>query len=207
MQKRVLGNGGLEVSAIGLGCMGLSFAYGLATDKREAISLIRAAVERGVTFFDTAEVYGPLTNEEVVGETLAPFREQVVIATKFGFDLSTQPHGLNSRPEHIRRAVEGSLRRLGVETIDLAAEEGDAGPDRARVAAGAEAVGRAHPRHDEAAPLGGEHRVGRSRADARRPPRDRDGRLADHAARRSIPRTDGAHDQPLRGESEETRRD
>lgn len=119
MQKRVLGNSGLEVSAIGLGCMGLSFAYGPATDKQEAISLIRAAVERGVTFFDTAEIYGPLTNEEVVGEALAPFREQVVIATKFGFDLSTQPHGLNSRPEHIRRAVEGSLRRLGVETIDL----------------------------------------------------------------------------------------
>ena len=119
MQKRVLGNSGLEVSAIGLGCMGLSFAYGPATDKQEAISLIRGAVERGVTFFDTAEIYGPLTNEEVVGEALAPFREQVVIATKFGFDLSTQPHGLNSRPAHIRRAVEGSLGRLGVETIDL----------------------------------------------------------------------------------------
>ena len=119
MQKRVLGNSGLEVSAVGLGCMGLSFAYGPATDRQEAISLIRAAVERGVTFFDTAEVYGPLTNEEVVGEALAPFREQVVIATKFGFDLSTQPHGLNSRPAHIRRAVEGSLGRLGVETIDL----------------------------------------------------------------------------------------
>ena len=119
MQKRVLGNSGLEVSAIGLGCMGLSFAYGPATDKQEAISLIRAAVERGVTFFDTAEIYGPLTNEEVVGEALAPFRGRVVIATKFGFDLSTQPHGLNSRPAHIRRAVEGSLGRLGVETIDL----------------------------------------------------------------------------------------
>ena len=119
MQKRVLGNSGLEVSAVGLGCMGLSFAYGPATDRQEAISLIRAAVERGVTFFDTAEVYGPLTNEEVVGEALAPFRERVVIATKFGFDLSTQPHGLNSRPPHIRRAVEGSLKRLGVETIDL----------------------------------------------------------------------------------------
>src|ERR687885_506165 len=119
MQKRKLGNSDLEVSAIGLGCMGLSFAYGPATDKQEAISLIRGAVKRGVTFFDTAEVYGPLTNEEVVGEALAPFREQVVIATKFGFDLSTQPHGLNSRPAHIRRAVEGSLGRLGVETIDL----------------------------------------------------------------------------------------
>jgi aryl-alcohol dehydrogenase-like predicted oxidoreductase len=119
MQKRVLGNSGLEVSAIGLGCMGLSFGYGPATDRQEAISLIRAAVEKGVTFFDTAEVYGPLTNEEIVGEALAPFHEQVVIATKFGFDLSTQPHGLNSRPEHIKQAVEGSLRRLGVETIDL----------------------------------------------------------------------------------------
>ena len=119
MQKRVLGNSGLEVSAVGLGCMGLSFAYGPATDRQEAISLIRGAVERGVTFFDTAEVYGPLTNEEVVGEALAPFRGRVVVATKFGFDLSTQPHGLNSRPAHIRRAVEGSLRRLGVETIDL----------------------------------------------------------------------------------------
>ncbi len=119
MQKRVLGNSGLEVSAVGLGCMGLSFAYGPATDRQEAISLIRGAVERGVTFFDTAEVYGPLTNEEVVGEALAPFRERVVIATKFGFDLSTQPHGLNSRPAHIRLAVEGSLGRLGVETIDL----------------------------------------------------------------------------------------
>jgi aryl-alcohol dehydrogenase-like predicted oxidoreductase len=119
MQKRVLGNSGLEVSAVGLGCMGLSFAYGPATDRQEAISLIRGAVERGVTFFDTAEIYGPLTNEEVVGEALAPFRGRVVIATKFGFDLSTQPHGLNSRPAHIRRAVEGSLGRLGVETIDL----------------------------------------------------------------------------------------
>src|SRR5919199_1091398 len=119
MQKRVLGNSDLEVSAVGLGCMGLSFAYGPATDKQEAISLIRGAVERGVTFFDTAEIYGPLTNEEVVGEALAPFREQVVIATKFGFDLSTQPHGLNSQPEHIKRAVEGSLKRLKVEAIDL----------------------------------------------------------------------------------------
>src|SRR5579885_1614621 len=119
MQKRTLGNNGLEVSAMGLGCMGLSFGYGPATDRQQAIRLIRAAVERGVTFFDTAEVYGPFTNEEVVGEALAPFREQVVIATKFGFDLATQPQGLNSRPEHIRQAVEGSLKRLRVETIDL----------------------------------------------------------------------------------------
>ncbi|HVF66628.1 MAG TPA: aldo/keto reductase [Pyrinomonadaceae bacterium] len=119
MQKRKLGKSGLEVSAIGLGCMGLSFGYGPATDKQEAISLIRSAVERGVTFFDTAEVYGPFTNEELLGEALAPFRDRVVIATKFGFDLSTQPHGLNSRPEHIREVAEGSLKRLRVETIDL----------------------------------------------------------------------------------------
>lgn len=119
MQKRRLGKSNLEVSAIGLGCMGLSFGYGPATDKQAAIALIRAAVERGVTFFDTAEVYGPYTNEELVGEALAPFRNQVVIATKFGFDFSTEPRGLNSRPEHIRQAVEGSLKRLRVETIDL----------------------------------------------------------------------------------------
>jgi aryl-alcohol dehydrogenase-like predicted oxidoreductase len=119
MQKRRLGNSNLEVSALGLGCMGLSFGYGPATDKQQGISLIRGAVERGVTFFDTAEVYGPLTNEELVGEALAPFRSQVVIATKFGFDFSTQPHGLDSRPEHIKQAVEGSLKRLRVESIDL----------------------------------------------------------------------------------------
>jgi aryl-alcohol dehydrogenase-like predicted oxidoreductase len=119
MQKRKLGKSDLEVSAIGFGCMGLSFGYGPATDRREGVSLIRAAVERGVTFFDTAEVYGPFTNEELLGEALAPVRDRVVIATKFGFDLSTQPQGLNSRPEHIREAVEGSLRRLKVETIDL----------------------------------------------------------------------------------------
>jgi len=119
LQKRKLGNSGPEVSELGFGCMGLSFGYGPATDRREAVSLIRAAVERGVTFFDTAEVYGPFTNEEVVGEALAPFRDRVVIATKFGFDLSTEPRGLDSRPEHVREVVEGSLRRLGVETIDL----------------------------------------------------------------------------------------
>jgi len=119
MQKRRLGNSNLEVSVLGLGCMGLSFGYGPATDKQQGIALIRAAVERGVTFLDTAEVYGPFTNEELVGEALAPFRSQVVIATKFGFDFSTQPHGLDSRPEHIKEAVEGSLKRLGVESIDL----------------------------------------------------------------------------------------
>src|SRR5664279_4082854 len=124
MQKRKLGKSGLEVSAIGLGCMGMSFGYGPAKDKQEMIPLIRAAVERGVTFFDTAEVYGPFLNEELVGEALAPFREQVVIATKFGFDLSGSDNrpgavGLNSRPEHIKQAVEGSLKRLKVEVIDL----------------------------------------------------------------------------------------
>jgi aryl-alcohol dehydrogenase-like predicted oxidoreductase len=123
MQKRKLGNSNLEVSALGLGCMGLSFGYGPATDKQEAISLIRAAVERGVTFFDTAEVYGPFTNEELVGEALAPFRGQVVIATKFGFKPASEDEtrwsDLDSRPEHIKEAVEGSLKRLKVEMIDL----------------------------------------------------------------------------------------
>jgi aryl-alcohol dehydrogenase-like predicted oxidoreductase len=121
MDKRKLGNSNLEVSALGLGCMGLSYGYGPATDKQQAITLIRAAVERGVTFFDTAQVYGPFTNEEVVGEALAPFRGQVVIATKFGFqfDADRKPAGLNSRPDHIRRMTEDSLRRLRVDTIDL----------------------------------------------------------------------------------------
>jgi aryl-alcohol dehydrogenase-like predicted oxidoreductase len=124
MQKRKLGNSNLEVSAVGLGCMGMSFSYGPPKDKQEMTSLLRAAVERGVTFFDTAEVYGPFTNEELVGEALTPFRKQVVIATKFGFDLSGSDKrpgaaGLNSRPEHIKQAVEGSLKRLKVGTIDL----------------------------------------------------------------------------------------
>jgi aryl-alcohol dehydrogenase-like predicted oxidoreductase len=127
MQTRKLGNSNLEVSAIGLGCMGMSFSYGPPKDIQEMTALLRAAVDRGVTFFDTAEVYGPFTNEELVGEALAPFRGQVAIATKFGFDLSpnsdprgmTGSPGLNSRPEHIKQAVEGSLKRLKVETIDL----------------------------------------------------------------------------------------
>src|SRR3989440_3549474 len=123
MQKRKLGNSNLEVSALGLGCMGLSFGYGPATDKQEAISLIRSAVERGVTFFDTAEIYGPLTNEELLGEALAPFRGQVVIATKFGFKPASEGEthwsALDSRPEHIKEVVEGSLKRLKVESIDL----------------------------------------------------------------------------------------
>jgi aryl-alcohol dehydrogenase-like predicted oxidoreductase len=124
MQKRKLGKSNLEVSAIGFGCMGMSFSYGPPKDKKEMTALLRAAVERGVTFFDTAEVYGPYLNEELVGEALAPFRKQVVIATKFGFDLSGGDNrpgvaGLNSRPEHIKKAVEGSLKRLKIEGIDL----------------------------------------------------------------------------------------
>jgi aryl-alcohol dehydrogenase-like predicted oxidoreductase len=124
MQKRKLGTSNLEVSALGLGCMGMSFSYGPPKDKQEMASLLRAAVDRGVTFFDTAEVYGPFLNEDLVGEALAPFRKQVVIATKFGFDLSGSDNrpgvaGLNSRPEHIKQAVEGSLKRLKIEVIDL----------------------------------------------------------------------------------------
>jgi aryl-alcohol dehydrogenase-like predicted oxidoreductase len=122
MQKRKLGKSGLEVSAIGLGCMGMSFGYGPAKDKQEMIPVIRAAVEHGVTFFDTAEVYGPFINEELVGEALAPFRKQVVIATKFGFKLDPntgKQAGLNSRPEHIRQVAEDSLKRLKINVIDL----------------------------------------------------------------------------------------
>jgi aryl-alcohol dehydrogenase-like predicted oxidoreductase len=122
MQKRTLGKSGLEVSALGLGCMGLTFGYGPATDKEQAISVIRAAVERGVTFFDTAEVYGPFTDEQIVGEALAPFRNQVVIATKFGFDLEAEIVGsprLNSRPEHIKQVAAASLKRLKTDVIDL----------------------------------------------------------------------------------------
>jgi aryl-alcohol dehydrogenase-like predicted oxidoreductase len=127
MRKRKLGSSGLEVSALGLGCMGMSFSYGPPKDKREMTSLLRAAVERGIAFFDTAEVYGPFLNEDLVGEALAPFRDRVVIATKFGFDLGpdSDPRGmkgapgLNSRPEHIKQAAEGSLKRLKVDVIDL----------------------------------------------------------------------------------------
>ena len=124
MQKRELGKSNLEVSAIGLGCMGMSFSYGPPKDKKEMTDLLHAAVDRGLTFFDTAEVYGPFTNEELVGEALAPFRDKVVIATKFGFDLSGSDHrpgaaGVNSKPENIKRAVEGSLKRLKTDVIDL----------------------------------------------------------------------------------------
>ena len=127
MKKRKLGNSNLEVSAIGLGCMGMSFSYGPPKDTHEMTALLRAAVDCGITFFDTAEVYGPFLNEDLLGEALAPFRKQVVIATKFGFDLSPNfdprgmkgAPGLNSRPEHVKQAAEGSLKRLKVETIDL----------------------------------------------------------------------------------------
>src|SRR3954463_10640285 len=123
MQKRYLGKSQLEVSAMGLGCMGMSWSYGLPKDKQEMITLLRAAVERGVTFFDTAEVYGPYLNEELVGEALAPFRGHVVIATKFGWEANSSDGGkwnaLNSRPEHIKQVIEGSLKRLQVEVIDL----------------------------------------------------------------------------------------
>lgn len=123
MQKRTLGKSGLEVSALGLGCMGMSFSYGPPKDKQEMISLLRTAVERGITFFDTAEVYGPYTNEELLGEALAPMREKLVIATKFGFRLGGSlipgSHGLDSRPEHIKEVAENSLKRLKIEVIDL----------------------------------------------------------------------------------------
>src|ERR1700756_4969855 len=121
MQKRKLGKSNLEVSAIGLGCMGMSFGYGPPKEKNEMISLIRAAVERGVTFFDTAEVYGPFTNEDLVGEALAPFRERVVIATKFGFKIGSKGErlGLDSRPEHVKQVAEASLKRLKTDVIDL----------------------------------------------------------------------------------------
>src|ERR1700694_1350440 len=126
MQKRMLGKSGLEVSTLGLGCMGMSFSYGPPKDKQEMIALLRTAVERGVTFFDTAEVYGPFTNEELVGEALSPLRDRVVIATKFGFDTSVDPRAmkgggpvLNSRPEHIKQVAEASLKRLRIDVIDL----------------------------------------------------------------------------------------
>jgi aryl-alcohol dehydrogenase-like predicted oxidoreductase len=120
MKKRTLGRQGLQVSALGLGCMGLNFSYGRPLDKKDAIGLIREAVRRGISFFDTAEIYGPFTNEEIVGEALKPFRNDVVIATKFGFNFQDgKTTGVNSRPEHIKKAVEGSLKRLNVEVIDL----------------------------------------------------------------------------------------
>src|SRR6266702_2096322 len=121
MKKRKLGNSNLEVSALGLGCMGMSFSYGAVHDEQEMISLMRTAVERGITFFDTAEVYGPFTNEELVGKALSPIREQVVIATKFGLhiDANGKQAGLNSRTEHVKEVAEASLKRLNIDAIDL----------------------------------------------------------------------------------------
>jgi len=120
MQKRILGKSNLEVSAIGFGCMGLDFGYATKVSQQEGVALIRAAFERGATFFDTAEVYGPFTNEQMVGKAVAPFRDRVVIATKFGFDIvDGKQSGLNSRPEHIHEVCDASLKRLGVEVIDL----------------------------------------------------------------------------------------
>ncbi len=121
MRKRRLGTSDLEVSSIGFGCMGLNFSYGQGIEKQAAISLLRSAVERGITFFDTAEAYGPFTNEEIVGEGLAPFRENVIIATKFGFKVApnSRPSGVDSRPEHIKQVAEASLKRLRTEVIDL----------------------------------------------------------------------------------------
>ena len=123
MKKRTLGSTGLEVSAVGLGCMGMSFSYGVLQDRQEMISLLRTAVDRGITFFDTAEVYGPFTNEDLVGEALWPLREQVVIATKFGFKLKPGEavgwRGLDSRPAHIKEVAEASLKRLRIDAIDL----------------------------------------------------------------------------------------
>src|SRR5581483_7345184 len=119
MKKRIVGNSGLEVSALGLGCMGLSFGYGPATDKQEAIKLLRAAFEAGITFFDTAEAYGPFLNEALLGEALAPFREQVVIATKFGFKEGQPALGVDSRPENIKAVADAALKRLQTDYIDL----------------------------------------------------------------------------------------
>ena len=333
MQKRTLGKSGLEVSAIGLGCMGMSFSYGPPHDRQEMIALMRAAVEQGVTFFDTAEVYGPFTNEDLVGEALAPFRGKVVIATKFGFNLepggANPLAGLNSRPERIKQVADASLKRLRIETIDLfyqhrvdpdvpiedvagavkdliaagkvrhfglseasvqtirrahavqpvtalqneyslwwrrpeqgviatleelgiglvpysplgkgfltgamndqtrfrkrrlpleaaalhargaqgqsgagrpsdrdrGAEEGDAGPDRARLAAGAKALDRPDSRHDEAASPGREHRRGASRTDAGRPQRDRERRCEDRSSGRPLPGSAGEADRTLK---------
>ena len=329
MQKRTLGKSNLEVSALGLGCMGLSFGYGPAVDKREGIALIRSAVERGVTFFDTAEAYGPFANEELVGEALVPYRDQVVIATKFGFTFEPdQPRGLDSRPAHIREVADASLKRLNVDSIDLfyqhrvdpnvpiedvagavkeliqqgkvkhfglseagaktirrahavqpvtalqseyslwwtragsgdpadargarhrlrsvqspgqgiphrddrrehhvrqvrlpqrgsalraggaesqrgarrtaahdrRTEERNPGPDRPRVAPGPEAVDRAHPRHDEAGPIGGERRRVRGRADGGRSSRHRSRGVGDHRPGRPLPRAPAADDRPL----------
>jgi aryl-alcohol dehydrogenase-like predicted oxidoreductase len=168
----------VEVSAIGYGCMGLDYGYGPATDRQEGIKVIRGAVERGVTFFDTAEAYGPFTNEELVGEGLAPFRERVVIATKFGFGFNPAGtrYGLDSRPEHVKQVAEASLKRLKVDAIDLLyqrrTEAGDTCSDRPRVATCPEAVDRADPRRSQAGAPRRESWRRRCRTHAGRPPRN-----------------------------------
>lgn len=181
MQKRISGKSGLEVSALGFGCMGISVGYGQAASRENGIAIIRAAVDGGVTFFDTAEVYGPFTNEELVGEALEPVRDQVVVATKFGFTFAEgKQAGLDSRPAHIREVADASLTRLRTDRIDLfyqhagespgdsgvcrlaedvcRPEAGHAGADCARVAAGAEALDRADSRNNEAPSTRGESR-------------------------------------------------
>src|SRR5438874_1190970 len=225
MKKRRLGKSNLEVSAIGLGCMGMSFGYGPAKDKQEMISLIRAAFEQGVTFFDTAEMYGPFTNEELAGEALAPFREKVVIATKFGFKIGPKDEqiGLDSRPEHIKEVADASLKRLRPDVIDLlyqhrvdpnVAIEDVAQAINALIQEGkakhfglsepgvqpirrAEAVDSSNPRHDEAKTPGRKHRSSRNRTYLRRSPRNRNRLIRDQSGRCSISREAGSDDRPL----------
>ena len=199
MQKRHLRKSGLEVSAMGLGCMGMSHAYGTPPAREEMVKLIRAAVDRGVTFFDTAEVYGPFTNEELLGDALAPVRSQVVIATKFGMKLGTSD--MDSRPAHIREVAEASLKRLKIESIDLfyqhrvdpaVPQRRDGGADRAGVAPRSEAVDRAGIGFVPFSPLGkgfltgGEPRRRKRRAVVRRPPRDRRRRVGDQGGGRAL---------------------
>jgi len=227
MHKRVLGPDGVEVSAIGFGCMGISFGYGQPTSREDGIAIVRAAVDAGVTFFDTAEAYGPFANEELVGEALAPVRDRVVIATKFGFKFDGgKQAGLDSRPSHIREVADASLTRLKTDRIDLLYQhrvdpdvpiedvagavkdlirEGkvkhfglsEAGTNRAGMAAGAEAVDRPDSRDDQAASARGEHRRGRRPVDGGRPASDRSGSVADTGARRTISRASAATGRPL----------
>ena len=227
MQKRRLGKSGLEVSTLGFGCMGLSSGFGPPADREEGIAIIRAAFDRGVTFFDTAEAYGPFANEELVGAALGPVRDQVVIATKFGFRFDAgKITGLDSRPAHIREVADASLKRLATDRIDLLYQhrvdpdvpiedvagavkdlirEGkvkhfglsEAGTNRAGMAAGAEAVDRPDSRDDQAASARGEHRRGRRPVDGGRPASDRSGSVADTGARRTISRASAATGRPL----------
>src|SRR5438445_40370 len=208
MQKRALGKSGLDVSALGFGCMGISFGYGPAASRDDGIAIIRASVDGGVTFFDTAEVYGPYTNEDLVGEALAPVRDRVVIATKFGFKIENgKSAGLDSRPEHIRDVAEASLRRLKTDRIDpLYQHRGDpdvpihdvAGTDRARLAARPQAVDRANSGDDEGPPPAGKRRRGRHRTDRRRPPRDRGRGVPHRSPRCPLLRGGAADDQSVR---------